>query len=37
LNAERYVDCLGKPQERIAALLTDQRAAPARRSWWRWQ
>ena len=29
---------LAAAQERIAALLTDQRAtpAPARRSWWRW-
>jgi septal ring factor EnvC (AmiA/AmiB activator) len=27
---------LAAAQERIAALLTDQRPAPARRSWWLW-
>lgn len=35
---DRAQQQLATAQERIAALLTDQRAplAPARRSWWRW-
>lgn len=31
------LDRLAAAQERIAALLTDQRPAPARRSWWSWR
>jgi septal ring factor EnvC (AmiA/AmiB activator) len=30
-------DRLAAAQERIAALLTDQRTVPARRSWWPWR
>jgi hypothetical protein len=38
-NHRQALDRLAVAQERIAALLTDQRTAPvpARRSWWRWR
>jgi hypothetical protein len=38
-DRRQALDRLAAAQERIAALLTDQRAAapPARRSWWRWR
>ena len=36
-DRRQALDRLAAAQERIAALLTDQRATVARRSWWRWR